>query len=311
METTWRPETGERRVIDPSRDRFTVQEKAALIGRERFGAVRPANLSAEKFTEDARGQGDDVRKALARLFDRLEGKLTPEQLQLRELVGKQYAGELALLKANNLYDAANSNEGDIPPPDAEEASELLLTQLSPEQVEAIMKTAKRPQFQLEALTTFARYAAALDAHRKMPGQIDTYVNPNLAKKLAAQDVAAGIKDDKVAGWKVGIIDAAQEIDADPKLVGNLGQKRNAAQAQLKTKGLRMPHPRRYALAQMRAIQQEGKPLDEINWSMLDDTGDNAVVPGGFWDRDQVYFNEYNPGYQNDRARVRPEVVVKA
>jgi len=312
METTWTPETGERRLIDPSRDRLTMEEKAALIGRERFNTVRPADLKEEKFTEDERGQRDQIRKALKRFFDRLEGKLTPEQLQLKELVNKQYASELDLLRENKLYNSAHPNDGDVPPPDAETASDLLLTQLSPEQVEAILKVAKQPQFQLEALTAFARYTAALDANKRMPGQIDTYVNSNLRIKLAAQDATAGITEGKVSGWRVGIIDAAQELDADPTLVGNLGQKREKAQAQLKSQGLRLPHPRSYALAQMRAIHQQGKPLDAANWSMLDDdTGDTSVVPGGAWYDDQVDFSENNPDYRNGLARVRPSVVVKA
>ena len=63
---------------------------------------------------------------------------------------------------------------------------------------------------------------------------------------------------------------------------------------------------------MRAIHQQGKPLDAANWSMLDDdTGDTSVVPGGAWYDDQVDFSENNPDYRNGLARVRPSVVVKA
>lgn len=66
----------ERRLIDPKRDRLTLLEKAVLTASNRFKAVRPANLATEQFTE-----GYDLRRAVAKLFDRLEGKLDAALLE--------------------------------------------------------------------------------------------------------------------------------------------------------------------------------------------------------------------------------------
>lgn len=257
------------------------------------------------------GEAVAMRTKLLQMLDRVEGKLTPEQLRLMELVKAQFAGETEVYRKFGLYDPKHPNEGDVAAPSVEAASQALLTQLTPTQVAEILKQAKQPQFQMEAVTSFARYVAALDAHKKMPGQIDTYVNSNRRVAWAAQDAAAGIGKN-IIGWNVGIIDVAQELEAaDPELSGDLGQKRNQAEAKLSSSGLRLPNHRRYALAQMRALQQ-GKPLDVVNWSVLnDDTGDDAVVPGGLWDADQVGFRGDFPDGQRGSVRFRPEVVAKA
>lgn len=254
-------------------------------------------------------ESGEMRLRLLQMIDRIEGKLIPDQLKLYELVSTQFAGELALYKENGLYDADHPNERDVPAPDAATAFQVLFAKLSSEQIAEILKRAKQPQFQLEAVTSFKRYIAALNAHPKMPRQIDAYVNPKLRAAWAAQDAAFGIGDN-IVGWNVGIIEAAQELEADPELSGNLGQQLTQAEAKLSAAGLRLPHPRRYALAQMRALKQ-GKPLDVVNWSALNsDKGDRSVIPRGRWFVNQVVFFEVLPDNQHESVRFRPEVVAK-
>lgn len=231
--------------------------------------------------------------------------------RLEQLVREQFANELELSKESGLYDKRKSSK-DVPPPaDAESASRLLITRLTTSQVVAILEKAKQPQFQMEPVTAFERYAAALDGNKRMPGQIGTYVDSNLRAALAQQDANAGIGN-SVVGWNVGVIDGAEELELDPRLSGTLGQKRAQNDAEWSRSGLRSPNPRRYAFAQLRAILKTGKPLDVVNWSVLnDDTGNSSVVPGGYWNDGRVDFGEYAPDREGAYARFRPEVVAKA
>lgn len=236
----------------------------------------------------------------------------PEATQrLEELVRGQFADELTLSEESGLYDKRKSSK-DIPPPaDSGAASRMLITQLTTDQVIAILEQAKNPQFQMEAVTSFDRYQAALDGNKRMLNQINTYVNSGQKAAWARQDANAGIGN-SVVGWNLGIIDAGEELKPDTDLHGTLGQKRSQIDVKWDRTGLRSPHPRRYALAQLRAILQIGKPLDKINWSALnDDTGNTSVVPGGVWVGRRVRFDVADPGGQNADVCFRPEVVVKA
>lgn len=295
---------GPERRIDPENKLSLVVHAGRALNR--FRGPDAENIDTAAFRE-----GEPMRIEVRRLLDQIEGKLTPEQ-RLQKLVARQYGSELEMLREYGLYNADCPNEGDVPAPNVEIAFEALFTKLTSEQIAEIFRQAKQPQFQMEAITSFERYVTALDAHKKMLGQNDTYVNANRSAAWAAQDSVGGIGDN-IVGWNVGIIDAAQELEADPELNGNLGQKLAQAEAKLKPVGLRLPHPRRYALAQMRALQQKGKPLDVDNWSVLnDDTGHHSsVVPCGTWNTGQVCFSEGDPDHQYDYVRFRPEVVVRA
>lgn len=232
--------------------------------------------------------------------------------RLEALVMDQFAGELELSKESGLYDNHKSS-ADVPPPsDAQTAYRLLITRLTTQQVVAILETAKRPQLQMEPITSFERVVGALDGHKKMPRQIDTYVDPGRRVAWTRQDANAGIGN-SVGGWNLGIIDAIKELDANPNLHGTLEQKCVQNSTEWDCSGLRSPHPRRYALAQLRAILLQGRePLDDINWSVLNDgTGNTSVVPSGCWDDDRVNFSEGYPELQSVNVRFRPEVVVKA
>ncbi|MBI2638354.1 hypothetical protein HYW83_02075 [Candidatus Peregrinibacteria bacterium] len=236
----------------------------------------------------------------------------PEAAQrLEELVRDQFASELELSRESGLYSLKKSSNDVSPPADAQAASRLLITRLTTEQIVAILKKAQQPQLQMEPVTSFDRYIAALDVNKRMPRQIDTYVNSDRRAAWARQDANAGIGD-SVSGWNLGIIDSVEKLEVDPNLTGTLGQKRSKNDAEWNRSGLRSPHPRRYALAQLRAILQRGKPLDAIGWSALnDDTGNSSVVPGGYWAGDRVYFFENSPDDRSDDVCFRPEVVVKA
>ena len=231
--------------------------------------------------------------------------------RLERLVRDQFKDELELSRQSGMY-VERKSSSDVPPPaDAAAASRLLITRLTTEQVVAILEAARKPQFQMEPVTSFERYVAALDANKRMPQQVDTYVNADRRKAWSRQDANAGVGDG-ISGWNLGLIDAELELDADPKLTGTLGQKRAQNDAVWDPSGLRSPNHRRYALAQLRAILQRGKPIDQVNWSVLnDDTGNNSVVPGGNWNGNRVDFYESGPVNRNAYVRFRPEVVVKA
>lgn len=75
------PEDGERRQIDPERRILSPDQAAALIVRDRFKGVRPADLDQEQFGEVGTKTGIAIRKAVVRLFERLEGNLDPLLLE--------------------------------------------------------------------------------------------------------------------------------------------------------------------------------------------------------------------------------------
>ncbi|MCK9186317.1 hypothetical protein M0P48_02670 [Candidatus Gracilibacteria bacterium] len=74
---SWDGET-ERRTspIDPKRTILTLDEKALLVADKRFGGIRPPDLATQNFKE-----GDELKQRVARLFDRLEGKVDAKKLE--------------------------------------------------------------------------------------------------------------------------------------------------------------------------------------------------------------------------------------
>ncbi len=255
-----------------------------------------------------------VRRLLESVDDSLLMELEPGPMRIRRLVRKQYAGELEVFKEFGLYDLEHPHPQDMPVPSREAISHALLTQLTPLQIAALFERAQRPQLQLEAITSFERYRAAFDAHPKMPRQSNTYLDRNdkVGRRLAAQDAAVGIGN-KITGWRVGIIDAVQQLK--PTLCGPLGEVCDHIKAELRHSGLRLPHPRRYILAQMRAFKQ-GKPLDICYRSVLDDdTDDDAIITGGVDGMNyacpvvNISLTETQPTSNCVFERFRPEVVV--
>lgn len=235
-----------------------------------------------------------------------------EQSRLEQLVGEQFAGEMALNKEFGLYGPEHPGAEDVAPPaDVDAATRLLITKLTTRQVAEILARAQQPQLQLEPIAHFKRYVRAIDNHPKMPGQNNTYVDKTRRAVWARQDAAAVGSGNRIVGWNLGITDVSPELEFDRSLRGSLGEKREKASKVLSSEGLRLLAPRRYALAAMRALKK-GKPLDAVNWSVLDDdTGDDSVVPGGDWSGNQVSFFEDDPEYVSDVARFRPEVVARA
>lgn len=98
----------EHRLIDPTREIFTLDQKAALIVANRFKGPdgkpqRPENLDEQKFKED-----DAVRKIVARLFDRLEGKLDPEAIKK---LAESFAQSIAIWEEAGLFTKERKAKG--------------------------------------------------------------------------------------------------------------------------------------------------------------------------------------------------------
>lgn len=287
----------ERRIDPQGRLSLDVHAGRAL---NRFRPPHNEDIKMAGLRESGEARAVFQRR-VADLLDKADGKPSLEQRRLMELVNMQYADEVSLTRDFELVSGR-----DLAPPSAEHVRALFLERFSPEQVAAFFKLAKHPHLQLEPLISFTKCASALDTHKVMKNQIVTYLHPRLHEKWTKQDKSAGMGD-TVSGWRVGVLDTVPELDDDPELQGlSFGQQVMKNGAKFRRLGMRSPHPRRYLLAQMRALRRK-EPLDRENWSALH-YGYGGMAGGG-WGSVRVVFNERDADRQHNHARFRPEMVL--
>lgn len=251
--------------LDPA-NRMGIDFHAVRTLESRFGKTgdpeeRRAAIESASFRNTGAHEGEEekMRGRLLALLDRLEGKLTPEQLRLKALVEGQYDGEFDVFKRFEIYNREDPEEKDVAPPDLETVLQLFFERLTPQQLFAIFELMKEPHLELEPLVPFQRCLNALASHVGVNIRLDA----NLAARLIQQESAAGITYESIVGWNVGIVDVAKlsRLQGDPSV--NLSQQFLRARDGLQRAGLRLIHPRRYALAQMREHAQEREGLDLV------------------------------------------------
>ena len=153
--------------------------------------------------------------------------------------------------------------------------------------------------------SFAAMVRAIDAHKTMPGQIDTYVNKNVYGEIADDEETEA----KSMGWRTSIVEGAEamKLKAHDNEKLPMGERIRLIAAH-RTQGEKGMNRRKYGFLGMDGLRQK-KPVDRRGWTPLDDDEALSVaqVPRANWNDDQVYFAGVHPQGQGGRARFRSSV----
>ncbi len=216
-----------------------------------------------------------------------------EKLSLRE----QYA---TCLKTLSFYGFLGENgeakKGDVPRPSFEKA----IAVFTPEML-ALAATFQEPTLLLVPETSFVAKVKAIDAHKAMKGQVDTYQTDLYKKSDSGSET--------ITGWKAVIVDGAKEMplkeDDDTELT--FAERIKNRKTKPGEKGMER---HAYALLMMESLRK-GEPIDKDTYTLLDD--DPALsasgVPRAYWydDLRRVRFDAYGPGVVLGAARLRSVV----
>ena len=196
----------------------------------------------------------DVEDALESTAEPADSAEPVKELELET----QYGERLNTLKHYGFLDEqGEAKEGDIKAPTYEEA----MATLKPEELE-IASRFQKPTLLLIPETSFAAKVKAMDAHKQGLQENDTYVNEIYGKTDSGSD--------KITGWRVVIVDGAQEMEVyDGDKLDLRFDKRIEARKGARKEGEKGMDRHRYALLMMEAIRN-GDPVDKELCTSLDD-----------------------------------------
>lgn len=307
----WKPVPPVRQIVQAAfaaRGRF--KKEFERVSDDPTAAREAINVAHFRNQKPFKDESALIKARLLRMIDQRPGNLTPEhQSLIVETVRATYDDELGLYANYGLYNPQNGSPQDVLPPRKADVINILLSTACSDQINALMAHPGGIQIQLEALTSFEHYIAALNKNKKVPGQQDVAVEPGLRELLADQDAELGIGG-SITGWRVGLTPVQHAFSPVIKN-GSFGYNVREEKYELFESGLRLPHPRRYALQQMRALAK-GTPLDTDRWSVL--TTDTLVypyVPGGRWQNDRIEFFGAESWRQYVSFGLWPETLVNA
>jgi hypothetical protein len=243
-------------------------------------------------------KGERLTEEDLAFMDEARGMVAAERLKQIELA-PQYGKRLETLKFFGfLGEDGGAKKNDVPAP----AIDKVMASFSPEEL-AVAKDFQEPTLLLIPETSFASKVAAINAHKTMERQGDTYVDDIFAKS------DSGTK--KISGWKVVIVDGAKEMEC--KEGDDLGQgfgKRIEKRKVNRRPGEKGMERHAYALLMMEALRI-GELIDRNTYTLLDD--DPALldsdVPFARWSVDlrRVNFSRSGPGLVNGKARLHSAV----
>jgi len=211
----------------------------------------------------------------------------------------QYDERLETLKHYGfLSESGKAKKGDVPPPSIEKA----MGTFKPEELE-IASHFQKPMLLLVPETSFAAKIKALDAHKQGMQGNDTYVY----KIYTDSDSGS----DKITGWRVVIVDGAQEMEIyEGDDLGARVGRRIENRKKARKPGEKGMDRHRYVLLMMEGIKI-GNPIDLTAYTLLDDDpalSDSSVPNAGFLPgRRKVSFGEGNPEHVSVCARFRSSV----
>ncbi len=212
---------------------------------------------------------------------------------------EQYLDRLNTLSDFGFFEVGGSSkEGDALIPGMLE----VFDSFTPEMLKLAV-TFQEPTLLLVPECSFAAKVEAIDAHKFMEGQIDTYQDDLYKKSDSGSE--------KIAGWKAVIVDGAKEMKLkegdDPN---QRFDKRVEARKVARRPGEKGVERHAYVLLMMESLRK-GEPTEMETYTLLDD--DPALsasgVPDADWDDDnrQVHFGAYGPERVSDLARFRSSV----
>jgi hypothetical protein len=317
---------------------FSPEERAAFL-------VSGLNARPENIQELEIPGGDSngkVRKAVASLFDRLEGNLDSSDIsKVRALFDSPeagYAGYALPMLHNGNIDPNNLPEGSAPLWESREAALAeLLGHLTSEMLEVIQRDYKEPAIVIEPIRSpeavYVKNASEKGYDRRVLGTTPFFVSEwsesYLDRVNSDQDHIGSMDGNKIVGWSIGIVDKAQVT----KVLATDG---NVTVKTLKDRardfhgqgghGQRgfvsvMDRPGLYGLMMNHCRQgDDPQPIDDVAgdggvWTMgtnLDESGQYPRVAGGLWscNLDQAYLGESNAAPPLHVARVRLAMMFK-
>lgn len=233
--------------------------------------------------------------------------------RLVEIIKTGHEDEISLLKENGIYSEKNSDEQNVPPPHIDESIELILGKLETAQkIDDVLSVIRKPAFELEATVPIARYYRALKKNtdvtailsRERSTEVASYAGKNIDER------GIGPIDDRIVGWRVGIVDET-ELPVRGTPYSGIGDAFNDARREYDEFGLRLLHPRRYLLAQLRASRKKTL-LDCNHWAVLDDDSKNPdKVLCAMWEKyfGTILFRARSEGDFKGDCTFRAEFVV--
>ena len=273
-----------------------------------------SNKAVRKLVSDSRqvlidlGHGNDgeaFKAELRKFNDRLDVALNPNVAKVRKIelvremnLERQYMRCVDTVFMFGLLRNNPDSYGDAHLPLIEETLDSFTLDML-----ELAATFQEPTLLLVPETSFAAKVKAIDNHRSMKSQSETY-QADLYKKSDSGS-------EKIAGWRAVIVDGAKEMELKE---GDDVKQRFDKRIEARKAG-RRPEEKgmdrhAYALLMMEYLRK-GEPIDEDTYTLLDDDPAMSAsdMPGVGWDYGsrQVAFGAGDPGSVNDHARFRSSV----
>lgn len=298
------PEGIEERRNDPQREAFarlTREEQIAFIVGGRYGLKRPDNFGSADVKFPG---GNETKSAVSRLFDRLEGKLNPEQQKLLDgLMGQR---EQAASVWNEKFP--------LKPTGAPSKDELMvgaekwLQSLPADVLQGFVELcpASAQLVVLPGGIAAPELLKAIDENKTTPRQIDS--------KIWSPELWNGVKAD---GWKFGITDSREDLPFDPSIYYFNPDAPERERKARTNEQMVAEYERRFAEKKVGIMPQYGyvptvanrlaggNVFDRKFWTAFKRPQGAASLPNAYWRDDCVYLIFDNPGSSRDRLRCRP------
>lgn len=268
---------------------FTTEQKA-LLAAESFNFERPADAELALITDEG------VRRGMTRIFDRLDGTRTPEQLQFLAAIEAQFTAKLAVWTEGFPINAKNL-------PTVEGLTNWLAS-LSGETLDGLRELGAQKLVLVPPEKTVA-LLKEIDANKTIPDQTDS--------KNWWPEFWDTVGSEK---WKFGITKAVGENPLDesiryadfPTNENRRNNKQMVAEYERrfaeKSVGIMPPHGYVPAMAGQLA---EGEVLDRNTWNAFKRPAGAQVLPGAGWDGGRVSLVGRYPGGSYDGLRCLPWV----